>query len=98
MERYLRGRRPGEIPALLADEFRRLGAPADAIAVPGSEVDAVRHALAWSRPGDLLLLAVHQDRPLVQALMERLRTSDGSRVPRTGSDLLETATLDFVRL
>lgn len=76
MERYLRGRRVGEIPALLADEFSRLGAPSDAIALPGTELDAVRHALAWSRPGDLLLLAVHQDRPQVQALMETLRTSE----------------------
>ena len=85
MERYLRGRRVGEIPALLADEFSRLGAPSDAIALPGSELDAVRHALAWSRPGDLLLLAVHQDRPQVQALMETLRTSEwqpGSPVPQ----------------
>lgn len=85
MERYLRGRRAGEIPALLADEFSRLGAPPDAIALPGSELDAVRHSLAWSRPGDLLLLAVHQDRPLVLALMDRLRTSEwrpGSPVPQ----------------
>ncbi len=85
MDRYLRGRQAGEIPALLADEFSRLGMPADAIVLPGGELDGVRHALAWARPGDLLLLAVHQDRPLVQALMDRLRTSEwqpGSPVPQ----------------
>jgi cyanophycin synthetase len=85
MERYLRGRQAGEVPALLADEFSRLGAPSDAIALPGSELDAVRHSLAWSRPGDLLLLAVHQDRPRVLALMDRLRMSEwrpGSPVPQ----------------
>jgi UDP-N-acetylmuramyl tripeptide synthase len=85
MERYLRGRKAGEVPALLADEFTRLGAPADAIALPGSELDSVRHALAWARPGDLLLLAVHQDRSQVHALMDTLRTSEwqaGSPVPR----------------
>jgi cyanophycin synthetase len=85
MERYLRGRRTGEVPALLADEFSRLGASSEAIALPGSELDAVRHSLAWSRPGDLLLLAVHQDRPLVLALLDRLQASDwqpGSPVPQ----------------
>ena len=74
MERYLRGRQPGEIPALMADELASQGVPAEAVHRPGSELDGVRDALAWARPGDLLLLAVHQDRPLVMALLERLRT------------------------
>jgi cyanophycin synthetase len=85
MERYLRGRRPGEIPALLADEFSKLGLPDSAVARPGSELDGVRDALAWARPGDLLLLAVHQDRPQVHDLMNTLRTSGwqpGSPVPQ----------------
>ena len=85
MERYRRGRRPGEVAALIADEFSRLGMPASAIAVRGSELDAVRDALAWARPGDLLLLAIHQDRSLVHALMDTLRASDwqpGSPVPQ----------------
>ena len=85
LEHYLRGRRPGEVPALLADELVRLGAPADAIAMPGGELEGVRHALGWAEPGDLLLLAVHQDRPKVQALMDTLRTSEwqpGSPVPQ----------------
>jgi cyanophycin synthetase len=73
MERYLRGRRPGEIPQIMADELARLGVPAEAVSRPGSELDAVRDALAWAREGDLLLLTVHQDRPQVLALLERLR-------------------------
>ena len=75
MERYLRGRRPGEIPAIMADELARLGVPPEAVSRPGSELAAVRDALAWARPGDLLLLTVHQDRPLALALVERLRAS-----------------------
>ena len=63
MERYLRGRRPGEIPALMADELIRLGVAPEAVSRPGGEVAAVRDALAWARPGDVLLLTVHQDRP-----------------------------------
>ncbi len=73
MERYLRGRRPGEILDLMADELLGLGLAPEAMSRPGSEVAAVRDALAWARPGDVLLLTVHQDRPLVMALLERLR-------------------------
>ena len=73
MERYLRGRQPGEIPAIMADELARLGVPAAAVTRPGTELAAVRDALHWARPGDLLVLTVHQDRPLVMALIERLR-------------------------
>ncbi len=85
LERYLRGRRPGEIPALLADEFTRLGMAASAITFPGGELDGVRDALAWARPGDLLLLAVHQDRPLVHELLHTLQSiqwQPGSPVPQ----------------
>jgi cyanophycin synthetase len=85
LERYLRGRRAGEVPALLAEEFARLGIPADAIAMSGSELEGVRHAFGWARPGDLLLLTVHQDRSKVQALMDTLRASEwqaGSPVPQ----------------
>jgi cyanophycin synthetase len=73
MERYLRGRRPGEIPDLMADELIGLGMAPEAVSRPGGEVAAVRDALAWARPGDALLLTVHQDRPAVLALLERLR-------------------------
>ncbi|HEY7481186.1 MAG TPA: Mur ligase family protein [Gemmatimonadales bacterium] len=72
MDRYLRGRAPGEVPALIADELRRAGLPEPAISTPGTEVTAVREALAWARPGDLLILAVHQDRRQVVELLEGL--------------------------
>jgi len=73
MERYLRGRAPGEVPALMADELARQGVPAAAVSRPGTELMAVRDALAWARPGDVLLLAVHQDRPSVLELLDRMR-------------------------
>ncbi len=84
LDRYLRGRQPGEIPRIMADELVRLGVPAEALSRPGTELAAVRDALAWARPGDLLLLTVHQDRPLVLALVERLRAAGwraGEAVP-----------------
>jgi UDP-N-acetylmuramyl tripeptide synthase len=84
MERYLRGRRPGEILDLMADELIGLGMAPEAVSRPGGEVAAVRDALAWARPGDVLLLTVHQDRPVVMALLERLRAEGwraGEAVP-----------------
>jgi hypothetical protein len=85
MERYLRGRPPGEIPSILADEFRRLGLQEDRISAGDLEVRAVEKALEWARPGDLLILAVHQDRPLVAALLDRLKKAGwqaGEPLPR----------------
>jgi len=73
MERYLRGRAPGEVPRLIADELVRRGLSRDVISQPGSELASVRAALAWARPGDLLVLAVHQDRAAVLELLHRLR-------------------------
>jgi len=58
--KYLRGREPGEVPALIADELRRLGAPDEAIEITASELEAVKRALDWSRPGDLLVLLLQE--------------------------------------
>jgi cyanophycin synthetase len=69
MEAYRRGRAIGEIPGLLAEEFLRLGLPADAIDYGESEVDAVEKALDWARPGDLLVLTVHSNRAAVLELL-----------------------------
>jgi cyanophycin synthetase len=88
MERYLRGRRPGEIPDLMADELIGLGMAPEAVSRPGGEVAAVRDALEWARPGDVLLLTVHQDRPVVMELLERLRGEGwraGDSLPAVGA-------------
>jgi cyanophycin synthetase len=57
---------------LLADEFSRLGMADNAISNGGTEITAVRQALEWARPGDLLVLAVHEDRRAVLELFDRL--------------------------
>ncbi len=75
MEAYLRGRAPGEVPALLADEFTRLGVRQDSLTRAEQEISAVRQALEWARPGDLLVLAVHEDRRAVLDLLDRLTAS-----------------------
>ena len=71
-EGYLRGRAPGEVPALLADEFSRLGTPPSSISHAPSELAGAREALAWARSGDLLVLAVHQDRRQLMGLFTQL--------------------------
>jgi cyanophycin synthetase len=67
----LRGRAPGEVPALFLDELRRLGAQEETLAEAPDEPAAVREALAWARPGDLLVLLVHTDRAAVLELLGR---------------------------
>ncbi|MGZ5365949.1 MAG: hypothetical protein ACXWD5_17900, partial [Mycobacterium sp.] len=66
----------GEVPALLADEFSRLGVPDQAVTRAGPDIAGVRKSLEWALPGDLLVLAVHQDRRAVLELLNGL-TEDG---------------------
>lgn len=65
----LRGRLPGEVPEILEDELRRLGVPAERLERADSEIEAVRRALDWARPGDLLVLLVHTQRKEVFELL-----------------------------
>ncbi|HET6764802.1 MAG TPA: hypothetical protein VFH27_14050, partial [Longimicrobiaceae bacterium] len=75
----LRGRQPEEIPALIRDELLRCGVPEAAIDhFAPSEYEGVRRALAWARPGDLLVLPIHKERPKVEALLDRLEQSGWS--------------------
>jgi UDP-N-acetylmuramyl tripeptide synthase len=58
-EAHLRGRAPGEIPRIIRAELQRRGYPESALPVRNTEIDAVRCALEWARPGDVLALPVH---------------------------------------
>jgi UDP-N-acetylmuramyl tripeptide synthase len=71
----LRGRPPGEVPAVLTAELRRLGAAPESLEQAASEIEAVERALAWARPGDLLVLLVHTDREAVLARLEKARVA-----------------------
>lgn len=62
----LRGRAPGEVPAVLATGLRAHGV--DEIAFAENEVDAVKRALADAQPGDVVLVLTHLD-PAVEALL-----------------------------
>jgi cyanophycin synthetase len=72
LARHLRGREPGEVPAILADEFLRLGASENQLVVVDSEMAGVREALAWARSGDLILLPVQGERDETLRLLRQL--------------------------
>jgi cyanophycin synthetase len=73
MDAYLRGRAPGEVSRLLAASLVEAGYPRESIMAALTELDAVRAALAWAEPGDLLVLGIHQDRRAVMTFLEALR-------------------------
>ena len=72
---YLRGRSDGEIPALLRGALVRAGIAADRVTNAADEDQAVRMALTWARPGDVLVLPLHSrdGRAHALTLLERLR-------------------------
>lgn len=72
---YLRGRASGDVAAILHDELHARGMPLDALPTCLDEAKAAREALAWARPGDLLVLPVHEParRDEVVALLDRLQ-------------------------
>ncbi len=75
LPKKLRGRQMGELPTVIADELTRLGASPGAMTVENTEFDAVTTALAWAKPGDFLVLLLHEDRKPTMELIERLQTA-----------------------
>jgi cyanophycin synthetase len=67
----LRGRPAGEISRILYDTLIAKGQARESITTADAEIDAARELLAWSRPGDVLLMPVHvkQARDAVRELM-----------------------------
>ena len=72
-EAFLRGRALGEIPRLLHAALRSAGLPESALPMRSSELEAVRCALEWARPGDVLALPVHA--PATRAAVVALLSS-----------------------
>jgi UDP-N-acetylmuramyl tripeptide synthase len=68
---YYRGRGPGEVFGLIKDELLRCGAREDQIEHNDEEVESFDSALAWARPGDLVIMLALERSP---ALYERLQT------------------------
>jgi cyanophycin synthetase len=72
MVSMLRGRAVGELPHVLRDALLKAGAAPELVSIVDSEMHGVRDALAWARPGDVLVLGVHISVPAVSALLDRL--------------------------
>lgn len=56
---YLRGRVPGEVPAILHRAFSRLGVPPGALEQTDDERTAVAAARRWARTGDTIVILAH---------------------------------------
>jgi UDP-N-acetylmuramyl tripeptide synthase len=76
-EGHLRGRQPGEVPALLQDALLKAGMPLATVPICPSEVDAALMALDWARPGDALVLLMHSSaaRNRMLEILEARRSS-----------------------
>ncbi len=74
---YLRGRAPGEVPALIDDALHRAGATEEHITHVADPVEGVRLALDWMRPGDLLLLFVLSHRNEAFAVLHEAQAHAG---------------------
>jgi cyanophycin synthetase len=68
---YLRGRQPGDVPALYRRSFLELGLPAGSFAVALSEVDALERAFSDATPGDVIAVLVHLELKEVQAFLDK---------------------------
>ena len=77
LDGYLRGRSLGEVPGLLRAELLAAGADPSQLEIVADETSGVRALLAWSRPGDLLVLLVHalEARSRAIALLTTLEAS-----------------------
>ena len=69
MEHYLRGRQPGEIPALICAASRALGGAAVKVLTAPDPADGARQILDQLKPGDLALLLVHDQREQIFAML-----------------------------
>jgi len=75
MDKYRRGRAPGEVPRLIIDELRRLGLSPESISAAPDDMGALRLALQWGCPGDLLLVTIHVDQREALELLGSLTRS-----------------------
>jgi cyanophycin synthetase len=60
-EAHLRGRSAAEVPRIIRAELLRLGLTEQSLPLAHNEVEAVRLALQWAQPGDVLALPIHSN-------------------------------------
>ncbi|MEO7456106.1 MAG: cyanophycin synthetase, partial [Gemmatimonadaceae bacterium] len=72
MPSMLRGREVGDLSRLFHDELLRGGMHEDQLEIVVGEREAIRHAMAWAKGGDLLVCPVHVERAGVHAWLNML--------------------------
>jgi cyanophycin synthetase len=77
IEALLRGRTRGETPALIRAALLHAGLPDAALEMCSSEIGAVRRLLEWARPGDVLVMPVHE-RPVRTAAIALVAQCDAN--------------------
>ncbi len=77
IEAYLRGRVLGETPALIRVALLHAGVPDAALEMCSSEIGAVRRVLEWARPGDVLVMPVHDRAVRAEAIALVAQSSAG---------------------
>ena len=68
---FQRGRESGAIEDILHDQFLAQGVAANTLSTADDERTGVEQALAWARPGDLLILLVHEEKQDIADLLAR---------------------------
>jgi cyanophycin synthetase len=76
MPKFLRGRAPGAIADILIAALQTRGVANAHLTTASDDITAVRTALQWSRQGDLLLLAIHDQRDEILSLLNHLASSN----------------------
>ncbi len=74
--KYLRGRTPGELPALMRQRCLDLGLAPDRVLDATSPAAGAAHLIALLQPGDLCLLLVHDERERIFALLQAASAAD----------------------
>jgi len=78
LAKYARGRPLGEVYDILRDELIRCGCPPEALLHVDTEPEALDSALAWAKPGDLLVMLVLADAAAVRARLAGLESQGRS--------------------
>lgn len=75
LTKMLRGRAPGEVPAMLEERLIAQGVPADRISQHPTDADALDALLTELQPGDLALLFIHEDAAALLGRLAELATA-----------------------
>lgn len=70
MDGHARGREEGEVAEIMRDAYVDTGYKRRQISFSKTELDAVKSALRWAKPGDLVLLLSHEQREKTQAYLK----------------------------